>query len=105
MKVMLRWPDEFHNEHVSDGGNTVFTSLEALECLGHYTAGEHWRDAFPTKTERRLPGSRCIESGVPEGKGGCGQLPKCNTSIRRFLDDPGVIQVQVYGEMQNILDK
>ena len=56
MKVMLKWPDEFHNEHMVYGSDTVFTSLEALECLGHYTADEHWGDAVPTKTERRPPG-------------------------------------------------
>ena len=54
MKVMLKWLDELHNECMVYVGDTVFTSLATLECLGHYTADEHWGKAFPTKAERRL---------------------------------------------------
>ena len=46
-----------------------------------------------------------VEPGVPEVKGGCDQLPKCNSSIKGSLDDPGVKQAQMYGKMQGILDK
>ena len=42
MKVMLKWLDELHNECMVYVGDTVFTSLATLECLGHYTADEHW---------------------------------------------------------------